>query len=134
MFCLKSPCQPLDLINEANLMACRLAPMGDGGETSEAQLPTTTMVVVLANQPAPRGIIEVPAMFDLPWSSAPPTERTSALDGLEPTHPTKVIADPVCKTEVPAPARTVPMASNIRPRTHILIRLKSCVSSCVPLF
>lgn len=49
VFRLRVPPQPLDLINEANLMACGLAPTGDEGKTSKVWPATTITTVIPAN-------------------------------------------------------------------------------------
>lgn len=110
-------------------MACELAPMGGGGETSEARSLATVTAVVPTNQPTSEGIIEIPAVFDLPRSSAPPTEGVSALGSPEPAHPTIDTAGPIREAEVPTLSRTVSTAPGIRLRGHITIMLKSCVLS-----
>lgn len=125
MFCLRALPQPLDLINEASLMACGLTLAGDEGEASEVQPAATTITVVLANQPTPKGIIRVPAVSNLSSSLAPPNDEISAPNGLEPTHLAEVAADPARENEAPTPARTVPVAPSIQPRVHVLIILKS---------
>lgn len=130
MFHLRASSQPLDLINEANLMAYGLAPTGGEGEISKVLLTAMIVTVVLASQP----ITGAPSTSDPLPSPSPLTDGGNAPDHPEPAHPVEILVERASQVEAPTPVGTAPVTLGMQPYIYVLIVLVPCVSFCLFFF
>lgn len=111
VFHLRAPPRPLDLISEANLIACGLAPASGEKGIDEGQPVATTTVTALAVQRTSMDTIEVPTESDPPALSAPAAGGVSAQGDSGQTRPIKTVAEPVSGVSAPVgPAFVAPDA------------------------